>query len=246
MSNQKSHLDELYTILLEEGSIKNKNKARYYHNFLFRDINLSESKVLDIGGGRGVLSLYAATMGAKRVICLEPESDGSTPGASNSFERIKIKLGLNNVFIESQTFQVYQPGNTKFDVIVLHNSINHIDEDACVNLLEHENARKIYLEHFKKINLMSSSHAQLIICDCSRHNFFGIIGIKNPFVSSIEWHKHQTPETWVALLSEVGFYNPRVRWTSFSRLNKIGWLLAGNKLISFFLKSHFCLTMDKQ
>ena len=85
----------------------------------------------------------------------------------------------------------------------------------------------------------------LLITDCSCNNFFKSIGVKNLFAPTIEWHKHQAPGTWIALLKEVGFKNPKVEWKSRNRLGKAGRVLLGNRFISYMMESGFKLTMKK-
>jgi hypothetical protein len=62
----------------------------------------------------------------------------------------------------------------------------------------------------------------------------------------IEWEKHQAPGVWVRLLEEVGFAQPRLRWSSFNRLRGTGRALLGNPVAAYFLTSHFCLQMRKR
>lgn len=90
--------------------------------------------MLDIGCGDGILSLYAAWKGAKQVIGLEPELAGSTKGVLEKFKHQSELLALDNVSIKPLRFQDYQPKDVRFDIILLHNSINHLDEQACINL----------------------------------------------------------------------------------------------------------------
>ena len=246
MMRDSGILDEFYSALLEERHIQNKNRARFYHKFLFQGVDLNDARVLDIGGGNGTLSFYAALMGARQVICLEPEAQGSTTGARTVFENMRLSLGLlDQVILEPISLQSYESHNDTFDLILLHNSVNHLDEDACIHLLERESAKDTYRNLFAKISSLSEIGATLILSDCSRHNFFAHIGVRNPFAPQIGWHKHQIPEVWASLLQEAGFHNLRVRWTPINRLYRLGRVLTGNRLVSYFTTSHFCLTANK-
>jgi len=230
---------------IKEGLYPNRGRLQFKMETLFRGIDFTNKRVLDIGGGNGVHSLYAACRGAKKVVCLEPEADGSSSGVIEEFHRLNERLKRNNATIEPVTFQAFEPGGDTFDVILLHNSINHLDEAACITLLEDPSAKANYQEISSKINSLSNKGAKLIVCDCSRYNFFGLLKIRNPIAPSIEWHKHQAPEVWANVLGEAGFINPKIRWSSFNRLRHWGRFLIGNKLMAYFLRSHFCLTMDK-
>jgi SAM-dependent methyltransferase len=202
--------------------------------------------MLDIGGGTGLFSFYAACMGANEVVCLEPEVEGSSSGVLEKFK--KLQLGLKDKYqvkLVSTELQNFDPNDKKFDIILLHNSINHLDEKACTNLKYDSQAIETYRMIFQKLSYLASNGSKLIITDCSRYNFFALCGLKNPFAHSIEWHKHQSPKYWAKLLSDVGFRNPKVRWSSPNQLRSIGRLVVGNKIASYFLQSHFCLTMEK-
>lgn len=76
--------------------------------------------------------------------------------------------------------------------------------------------------------------------------FDSAIGMKNPVQPSVEWNKHQASEVWVNLLEEVGFTEPRVRWSSFNHLRGLGRAFLGNPGAAYFFTSHFCLQMRKR
>jgi SAM-dependent methyltransferase len=238
--------EEYFEVMSSEGVYPNKRNLKRFTEFLFEGVPLRGRSILDIGGGTGVLSFYAGSVGAEKVLCLEPEAAGSTHSVTTTFERIASRLRLPQVTMSPQTFQNFDPGNQTFDVILLHNSINHLDEEACMALLEQINARRRYQSIFKRLSELSSRGADVILADCSRNNVFGLLRITNPFAPSIEWNKHQSPRVWAQLLKEVGFANPRIRWSSFNSLGRPGRLLFGNEIASFFLQSHFCLTMTRE
>ena len=240
-----SNLEHYLSAVIKEGLYPNRGNLQFHLKTLFKNIGLKNRRVLDIGGGSGLHSFYAACMGAKEVVCLEPETEGSRSGTGAKFRKLGGILGCDYVRFEPVTFQAFEPTGKRFDIILLHNSINHLDETACIDLLNSEESKAIYLSMFSKLSSVASSRAKLIVSDCSRYNFFALLGIKNPLAPTIEWYKHQVPEVWVNLLSQVGFVNPRVRWTSFNTLRSLGRVLLGNKLLSYFLRSHFCFTMEK-
>ena len=239
------NLEGYFSAVIREGLYPNRGNLQFHLKTLFKDIVLENGRVLDVGGGSGLHSFYAACMGAKEVVCLEPETEGSRSGMEAKFKKLSGILGQDQVWFEPVTFQVFEPAGKRFDVILLHNSINHLDETACINLLNSEASKAIYMDIFSKLSSLARSGAKLIVCDCSRDNLFALLRIKNPFAPTIEWHKHQAPEVWVDLLGQVGFINPSVRWTSFNTLRSPGRVLLGNKFLSYFLRSHFRFTMEK-
>ena len=237
---------ELYlNTAIKEGLYSTKGNLRFEMDTLFSGIDFKNKTVLDIGGGSGLCSFYAACRGAEKVVCLEPEAEGSWSGITEKFYKLSKHLKHNNVTIKSVKLQAFDPNGGTFDVIVLRNSINHLNETACINLLKESSAKTVYQGIFSKIGSLSNKGAKLILCDCSRYNFFALFKIHNPFAPSIEWHKHQTPEVWANLLREAGFANPEIRWFSLNASRSWGKFPAINKLIAYFLHSYFCLTMDK-
>ena len=239
-------LRQYFPAMIEERLFPRERNLIFHQRWLFDGVDLENRAVLDIGAGTGRNGFYAACRGAREVICTDPEAHGSTPGAQERFRRLKKRLGVNNIRFEPALFPSFDAGNRKFDVILLHNSINDLDEPACVDLLTDEAARGRYRAIFERIAALSKPGATLIVCDCSRFNFFAALGLRNPVMPTIEWEKHQAPEEWARLLGEVGFVNPRIRWSSFNRLGSAGAWLLGNRFAAYFLRSHFCLSLQKR
>ena len=87
---------------------------------------------------------------------------------------------------ERTRIQDYDADKKTFDIIILHNSINHLDEETCINLLNNKWARDRYKSIFININKLASENAKLIITDCDRKNFFALFRFRNPFAKEIE------------------------------------------------------------
>lgn len=239
-------IDRYFAAVREEGLHPRIGNLNFYMRYLFDSIDLAGSNLLDIGGGVGLASFYAGASGAARVVCLEPEMDGSGADATGAFGRLAAGTGLRNVRLVQVPFQDFEPGSELFDVVLMDNSINHLDEAACMTLRHNPAARERYRRLFGKISRLARKDGILIITDCSRYNAFAMLGLRSPFARNIDWRKHQSPRTWAALLTEVGFSHPEIRWSSFNSLRRPGSLLLGNRPAAFFLTSHFRLTMRKE
>lgn len=243
--NRQQLLDTYYATVVQRGGFTPAG-GRYYMEHLFAGVDFEGKRMLDIGGGRGVFSYYAACMGAADVVCLEPQDAGSTDDMNRVFRETGEQLvGLDNVRLVMDTIQNYDPGDERFDIILSHASINHLDENACIQLHKQESARDVYRDVFRRIAGMCNPGAKLIAVDLSRLNFFALLGVTNPFAPVIEWHKHQPPSLWAQLLAECGFENPRITWGNRRRKNAALRALLNNAVAEYFLTSHFCLRMDK-
>jgi cyclopropane fatty-acyl-phospholipid synthase-like methyltransferase len=230
---------------IAEGGVARGNH-RFYMKFLFEGIDFSGKTMLDIGGGDGMLSFYAACSGAEKVICLEPQAAGSAAGTNAAFERIASLLGDTNVQLLPTRLQDYDAGNGSFDILLLHASINHLDEDACIGLHCNREAQRSYQQLFHKLSSLARPSAKLIVVDCARRNLFGDLHLNNPFQPTIEWHKHQSPKLWARHLAQAGFNNRTTRWHSFNTFRSLGRLVLGNRIAAYCLTSSFCLTMEKR
>jgi 2-polyprenyl-3-methyl-5-hydroxy-6-metoxy-1,4-benzoquinol methylase len=237
-----------YRVVLEHKLYKRYRNERNLRNFLyafFGDTPLAGKKVLDIGGGAGLLSFSAIHRGASKAVCLEPEAAGSSAGVRERFAAVQSALGYGDrVRLLPVTFQDFDPEAEKYDIAVSHQSINHLDEQACSTLLSNDQSRARYLEIFLKLKTMLNPGAVVIIYDCSRYNIFQFLGITNPIAKTIRWDLHQDPYLWQDLLVEAGFVQPAVRWASFNTLGSLGRLLLSNQLAAYFLRSTFYLTVQ--
>ena len=241
-----SKLVERYFQLVDEKSLWSSSANwRFYVDLLFEGVALGDKRVLDVGAGKGLLGLYAACQGATHVVCLEPEAAGSTANVREVFHGLASELTCGQAQMLPLTFQDFDPGEERFDVVVVHNAINHLDEDACIRLHHDEQASRRYRELLEKMARLCARGAEVIIVDCDRSNFFAQLGLRCPFIAPIEWHKHQPPRVWAELLADVGFRTRRVRWFAFNCLGRPGQLLLGNRVAAYFLGLVFCLEVVK-
>src|SRR5690606_23565634 len=97
----------------------------YATSRLFRGVPLRSANVLEIGSGGGLLSLFMAGQGA-RVVSLEPEGIGSTPGVIAKQRERSRRLGLQDaITVIDADFNTWDT-DERFDVIVSRNSLNHL------------------------------------------------------------------------------------------------------------------------
>ena len=215
----------------------------YYSNYLSK-FNLKSTKVLDIGGGSGLLSFVSTEMGAVAT-CIDPLGVGSNLNMTKVRE--VILSGCTNPQIEFwlSTFQD-APESESFDFIFLHNSVNHLNEKACIELKESDLAKNAYAEIFRKITRISNKGAYLVLSDCSTRNLFGDLGLVNPVAPTINWNLHQDPSTWINLIENCDFELIEVTWSSLSIFGKFGRRYLRNKLFAYLTSSHFTIIFRKK
>ncbi len=213
------------------------DRSYNYLKWAFKGIDFKNKKVLDIGGGNGIYSYYAKFQGAKSCINLEPLQAGST-NVKIENKKIEYQFSIQTI---NQTFQNFRT-TEKFDIIILHDSINHLDEDNFCKINTHSSAKSAYLDLIKKMCGMLAEEGEFVISDCSRYNFWGIIGLKSPFAPSIDWNLHQSPYLITKLFEANGLRKKNLRWSPFKRFGSFGRLLTIFGFpTAFFMQSHFNL-----
>jgi SAM-dependent methyltransferase len=237
-------LDSFFSVMASELG-HNPGNLRFLLEMTFEDIPFTDRSVLDITTGQGTASFYAACAGAAKVVSLDPDGAGSQSHTHQNFARLGELLPGRQVELRPEALPDFDPGGERFDVVIAMTSINHIDEDACIRLKHDPEARAAYLRVLTRFAELAAPGADLMVSDVSRYNLFAQLGIKNPIAPRIEWHKHQSPKLWAALLERVGFDSPRIRWKSFNSLRQPGRVLFGNRVAAYCSNSAFCLTMKR-
>ncbi len=199
---------------------------------------LRDARVLDVGCGKGTTTFYAALCGAKEIVGLDPEASGSTSGSTQTFSKIRDELGLEQCILESTDFMTYST-ETPFDLILLYNSINHIRE-VTSDIRRDEAARKSQSKVVAKIADVLKVNGWVILCDASRRNLFGDLGLRSPLAPTIGWKSHQTLGAWRSLLTEQGFGDFSHNWYVPYIVPWAGVLL-DNPVSNYLTFSHFVL-----
>ena len=230
-----------YKLVSDKGYYTKADRLKFYlEKQLFKGIDFKGKTLIDIGGGNGLFGFYAALNGAKHAVVMEPEFDGSSSGMIREFNELKELLGgLNNIEHTTEVLEDYDRASHSFDYILMHNSVNHINEEACVTLTKDKNSDDIYQSFLLKLREVCHSATELIICDAARNNFWSDLGMSNPFTPQIEWLKHQNPSVWAAVFQKAGFETISTKWTSPNQLEKLGSILLGNRLGGYLTISHF-------
>jgi SAM-dependent methyltransferase len=217
---------------------RNGARFRFRGNFVFDGVPLSDARVLEVGCGSGAWAIWAALNGASKVVGVEPEAEGSS---DHSLERLRQNiqtLGLQTrVETHGCTLQELPSLGEGFDVIVLYNVINHLDEDSVIALHNDPAAKARYVELLRKLRLHVNPNGWVIVADCGRDNLWPRLGLNSPLARSIEWHKHQNPPTWINVFAQAGFEFFDLRWSPLQPLP----LLTGNSWVQYLTCSHFVL-----
>jgi cyclopropane fatty-acyl-phospholipid synthase-like methyltransferase len=216
----------------------NGTRYRVRGDFLFQGIRLIGMHVLEVGCGNGAWAIWAALHGADRVVGIEPQAAGSTENTLTEFRQTIETLKLSDKVVASNQYLHELPVEERpFDVIVMYNVINHLDEEAVVVLSSEVFAYERYVTLLKDLRLRMRSGGWAVVADCARTNFWLRLGLRSPFAPTIEWHKHQNPRTWIKVFKSAGFKSYDVRWSPLQPLPK----LTANWLVQYLTMSNFVL-----
>jgi|SRR5271155_4662248 len=211
---------------------------------LFDSIDFRGKNVLEIGCGKGLMCLWAKIHGADHVVGLEPVADGfrDSPKCFKDFATMASDLGLENTEMVPLKLEDYRP-KIRFDIVLSLASINHLDEQSCIELQRSKTAYNRYVKTFQQVRDFMTEDGTLLIADATNRSFFSDLHVRNPFNPHIEWFKHQSPQCWAQLLSECGFGHPRISWFSQPSLTFLG-IGTVPRAMSYFFSSAFRLQMQ--
>jgi len=207
--------------------------------------------VLEIGCGRGDMSLYMALTGARRVEAIDPEGAGSTAGRQNIVQQRLAELGLPNFRFQPTAFDGSQYEPESFDIIFGINVIEHIHETRQL-LTKDPAAMGDYQRFFADLYRVLRPDGALVFSNASRYSVWAIISqrtqyrIKTPIRSMqrIIWELHQPPGVWLQLFRQVGFQRAFIHWRVPYQLRAVPWL-ADNRFVQFFSFADYTVTAIK-
>jgi SAM-dependent methyltransferase len=203
----QQHIQKLIDAGRRRGFWRHGFDLQRHSKQIFGGVSLQGKRMLELGSGRGVFSMWAAIHGATRVVGLEPMADGfyDAKNFMDNFQSMVREVGVNTVEVDPTLVQNYRAPDGSFDVVLSVHSLNHLDEDACIRLRQDAAARQTYVDIFRNVRRMLVPGGKLVIIDCSSRSLWSDLGLKNPFNPDIEWHKHQPAEMWAEVLALAGF-----------------------------------------
>lgn len=231
-------MDEIVSEASRKVGYRSPARYRKRCEFLFDGIDLRGKRVLDVGCGSGALAIWAALEEASWVLGIEPEADGSTGGSLDQFRRAVVDLDLGST-VESKAcvLQDLAASEDGFDVVALYQVINHLDEEAVVELHRSVEAMSKYVTALRHLRELTRRDGVVIVSDCDRRNMWNDIGLHNPLMPTIEWEKHQPPTVWVEVFKRAGFVLKDLRWSHIYPFGR----MSDNKLLHYMTFSHFTL-----
>lgn len=217
----------------------------YFNNYIFEGIDLRDKTLLDLGGGNGIASFFAYHK-EKSCKCtvVDPYLDGSHDQMRLQFNNLS-KFNDNAVTLHNDYVDTL-PENSKFDLILMHNSINHIGEDIVCDIDTNKDSQIEYSRRLAKILDRAKSNATIIVADCSSKNLWNDLKIKNILAPTIDWNLHKPPSVWQKLIEDLRCEHIRTKWTARREFLLLGKLLLSNRFASYMINSSFVSIYKKK
>jgi len=218
---------------------------RYYLKRLFGTVDLRGKRVLEVGSGRGLISLHCGLSGASRVVSIEPEMEGSTSGVIETQRRRIDELGLDNVELRRADFNDFNFGAEKFDVIVMVAVLNHLYETPFNASKDHQVFNK-YVKIAKQLYSLLNPRGVVIATDACRYCLWTLlrrVGLPKQYCLShrtINWKIHQQPSVWRSIFLEAGFHSCDINYPVPHRARGLRPIL-NTSLTNFALMGEFIL-----
>jgi SAM-dependent methyltransferase len=243
-SEQADRLKVFEAIVLED---RHPSAERYRRAaaHLFHGIDLTGKRVLEIGSGAGLRSMFIGLQGARSVVSLEPGLAGSRHNYKEMQRRRLDALGLSNVEFLDADFNLWDAGTQRFDVIVSESSINHLHESSH-HALHHAPTYEAYRRICGKMHHLLDSGGVACVSDAARYGFFSLtkrLGVRRPWTGkkpSANWRIHQNAGVWRRIFLDSGFQDVEIEYPLPHRLRHLGPVVA-NPVSNFFLRAYFYL-----
>lgn len=192
---------ELYKELYHKFNSDSFYNFEHHISQQFQGIDMENKRILEIGCGKGFLSLYIACfMKPAEVVALdEGEGAGSDKNVLNIFSENLSLLEPGNIRIVKQ--DIFEFTNESFDIIIANNALHHVCEPGL--LTTDSVAREKYKNLFKHIYHLIKPDGILTIFEYSRNSIWRYLPSKR--FKEIEWHLHPTLSEWQNVIRSAGF-----------------------------------------
>jgi SAM-dependent methyltransferase len=233
---------EWYSSEVAEGS-DNFDKFRYHLENQLQGWHLSGKCVLEVGCGKGAVSLYLALFsGVQQVIALdEAAGEGAPVGVNQVLRDAAALFGVNNLTVVDADIMNNGFSDGAFDFIIANNALHHVNESGLISKVP--SVRAAYVRIFKELKRLLAAKGILSIYEYSRLSFWRWSPLKFKW-KQIDWELHPTRAEWLSVIRESGFKLRSCKYGVPYRLRHMHVLLT-NPIAQFTLFPSFVIAVEK-
>jgi SAM-dependent methyltransferase len=214
-------------------------KFQYHLENQISALDLVRKHVLEVGCGKGAVSLYLALLsGAREVVALDEAAGIGAPVSINKALRNALdSFGLSNLTVIDADIMQNDFPTGSFDVIISNNALHHVVDSGLI--YRDRQAREGYVELFSELKRLLRDAGTLSIVEYSRTVFWRWSPVKLKW-KAIEWHLHPTRKEWLSVIRDSGLNLLNTSYMVPYKLRHLAPFLR-NPVAQFFLASGFLI-----
>ncbi len=207
------------------------------------DVSLSGKCVLEVGCGKGFISLFLAMCtDVKQVVALdEAEGEGSPIGVTQPLKEAIGLFGLKNIVVEEIDVMLNNYPDAYFDIIIANNALHHVVTPGLLST--NHDAQQGYLSLFRELKRLLVPDGMLLIWEYSRQSLWRWLPIKLKW-KHIDWELHPTLDEWLKVIKDAGFRIRRCEYKVPYVFRKLK-VFFSNAVVQFFIYPSFFITAQK-
>lgn len=218
-------------------------KFHYHLQYQTRRLTLNGKRVLEVGCGRGAVSLYLALFsGAREVVALDEAAGVGAPvGVTDTLKDALQEFRVRNSTVVNADIMRNDFPDESFDVVIANYALHHVVDSGFI--AKDPATRQAYHALWTELARVVVPGGTLSVAEISRICFWRWSPVKLK-LKNIDWELHPTRGEWLSSMSNAGIV---VRGCDFLvpyGVRKFESLFA-NSLAGFFSGSNFILTAEK-
>lgn len=207
----------------------NQNSGDIYTKFIYhlqekiKGIDVKDKTILEVGCGKGFVSLWLASLGgAKEVVALdESEGIGSEKGVLAFSENTVKDFDIKNIkVVKSDIMKNSFPDNS-FDIIIANNALHHVIEGGYIS--RNPTTKSQYIRLFSELRRLLKPNGTLVLGEFSRRSIWRYIKLR---YRQIDWEIHPTLKEWILVIKLAGFRKTNFKYTGPYILRRFELLLS--------------------